>query len=133
MIILHRLNGATLGLNPDLIERIEANPDTVVTLTDGKKILVRETIDDIVELVTDYRAFIVARSHSIEVFEAPRPELELIPGTATDAETDTKNQLDEGEAELIDILVADVLDAQDANTQRRSDDDPDTHSNNGGR
>jgi len=35
MIVLTRLNGPSFALNPDLIERIESTPDTVITLVDG--------------------------------------------------------------------------------------------------
>ena len=37
MIVLTRLNGHAFALNPDLIERAESTPDTVITLVDGKK------------------------------------------------------------------------------------------------
>ena len=43
MIMLSRLNGLPFALNPDLIERAEATPDTVLTLCDGSKVLIGET------------------------------------------------------------------------------------------
>ncbi len=49
MIKLSRLNGEVLVINNDLIETIEATPDTVLTLTTGKKIVVRETVDEVIE------------------------------------------------------------------------------------
>ncbi|HWR31381.1 MAG TPA: flagellar FlbD family protein [Negativicutes bacterium] len=42
-------------LNAELIEMVEETPDTVVTLTNGNKIIVEESMDDIVRLVIEYR------------------------------------------------------------------------------
>ena len=47
MIQLTRLSGAPFVLNADLIERVDRTPDTVITLADGKKILVRETASEV--------------------------------------------------------------------------------------
>lgn len=55
MIHLTRINRAPLVLNSDLIEYIEKTPDTVVSLTNGVKLLVRESPDEIVEKVIEYR------------------------------------------------------------------------------
>ena len=55
MITLTRLNDAPIVVNSDLIEFIEALPDTIVTLTTGQKIMVKETVDEVVEKVTDYK------------------------------------------------------------------------------
>lgn len=49
MIKLKRLNGELIVVNNDLIETIEETPDTVLTLTTGKKILVEETVDEVIE------------------------------------------------------------------------------------
>lgn len=62
MIIVTRLNGEPFGLNSDLIERVEAMPDTVITLVDGKKLLVREDVDAIIDRVVAYRASILRRA-----------------------------------------------------------------------
>ena len=48
MITVTRRNGTTFALNPDLIERVEATPDTVVTLVSGTKYVVAETVEEIV-------------------------------------------------------------------------------------
>ena len=45
MIIVTRLNGPQVALNCDLIERAEATPDTILTLVDGTKYLVLETVE----------------------------------------------------------------------------------------
>nr|WP_054756394.1 flagellar FlbD family protein [Liquorilactobacillus satsumensis] len=55
MIKLLALDGRSFFLNPDLIYRIEATPDTVITLTDGKTLIVRETASAVVELIIAYR------------------------------------------------------------------------------
>ncbi|MGH1504193.1 MAG: flagellar FlbD family protein [Acidimicrobiales bacterium] len=80
MIILHRLKDARVAINPDLVERVEANPDTVITLVDGKKLLVTESLEDVIALITDYRAYVLARSAAVEILEVPRPDLAIIPG-----------------------------------------------------
>jgi len=55
MIHLTRLNQVPLVINADLIEHIEMTPDTVIALTTGQKILVRESPDEIIEKVVCFR------------------------------------------------------------------------------
>jgi flagellar protein FlbD len=55
MIILHRLNKQEFVLNADLIETLEATPDTLVTLTNGKKFMVRDAMTDVIGRVISYR------------------------------------------------------------------------------
>ncbi|MCU0609708.1 MAG: flagellar FlbD family protein [Chitinispirillaceae bacterium] len=55
MILLHRLHKQEFVLNADLIETLEATPDTVVTLTSGKKLLVSDSIGDVISKVVEYR------------------------------------------------------------------------------
>ena len=55
MIELTRLNGKQIIINSDLIESVEENPDTVVTLVNGKKIIVRENKYEVKELVKSYK------------------------------------------------------------------------------
>ncbi len=55
MIQVTRLNHLPLILNSDLIEHIEATPDTVVSLTTGQKIVVLESAEEIVERVIAFR------------------------------------------------------------------------------
>lgn len=55
MIKVTRLNGNELVLNAELIETMEETPDTVITLTNGKKLVVSEPLDEIVRRVMDYR------------------------------------------------------------------------------
>ena len=80
MIMLSRLNGAPFALNPDLIERAEATPDTVLTLCDGTKLLVGETVEELVELVREYRSLILSQAERIVTDTAqPSPALSVVP------------------------------------------------------
>ncbi len=67
MIILTRLNGGEFALNAELIERADATPDTVLTLTDGTKYVVAESVREVLVRMRDFRASILARSHLMEV------------------------------------------------------------------
>ena len=66
MVTLTRLTGMPFALNPDLIERVDETPDTVITLVDGTKYLVRESLDDVVAAVMDYRARLLAAAGALE-------------------------------------------------------------------
>ena len=55
MIKVTRINGGSFVINSDLIEFIEEKPETLICLTTGKKIMVRETIDEVVERIADFR------------------------------------------------------------------------------
>jgi flagellar protein FlbD len=55
MIHLTRLNRVPLVLNSDLIEHIETTPDTVISLTNGQKFVVLETVDEIIGRVIGFR------------------------------------------------------------------------------
>jgi flagellar protein FlbD len=60
MIKLTRLNGNPIMINSDLIKTAEASPDTMLTLINGEKLIVREELDDVVERVMRYRARLLA-------------------------------------------------------------------------
>ena len=55
MIRLKSLSGGEFYLNNDLIVKIEALPDTVITLTDGRTIRVKDTPEEIIEKIVQYR------------------------------------------------------------------------------
>lgn len=55
MIALTRINGSPLVLNCDLIEQIESMPDTIIRLTNGHRVVVRETPDDVVDRVVAFQ------------------------------------------------------------------------------
>ena len=58
MIVVHRLNNSEIVINPNLIESMEATPDTKITLTTEKKFIVKETIPEIIEKVTEYQRMV---------------------------------------------------------------------------
>src|SRR3954464_12798006 len=72
VIGLTRLNGAQFVLNAELIQRVEAHPDTVITLLDDTKYVVLETVEQVVREVRDYRAGIQAVAFQMARGE-PRP------------------------------------------------------------
>ncbi len=55
MIYLKKLNGTDFVLNCELIETVEAKPDTTLTLINGKKILINNTVEEVVNLVLEYK------------------------------------------------------------------------------
>ncbi len=73
MITLTRLSGSVFALNADLVERIDSTPDTVVTLVDGTKYVVTETLGEIVSAVRRHRAEILALSTSLHLEPACDP------------------------------------------------------------
>ena len=60
MIEITKLNGVKILVNPDLIEIVEETPDTVMTLTTGRKIIVKESRQEVKNLVKLYRKEIFA-------------------------------------------------------------------------
>ncbi|MDR1692641.1 MAG: flagellar FlbD family protein [Oscillospiraceae bacterium] len=55
MVMVTRLNGKEFYINPDLIQFLEETPDTVITLSDGKKLVAREKAETIIERIIQYR------------------------------------------------------------------------------
>ena len=60
MIILTRISGERIALNPDLIHRVESRPHTVVQLVDGAEFPVRQTLDEVARLMLEYRVAVVS-------------------------------------------------------------------------
>lgn len=60
MIVVTRLNGPRFAVNPDLLQRVESTPDTILTLIDGTKYIVSESMEQVTDLVVEYRARVVA-------------------------------------------------------------------------
>jgi flagellar protein FlbD len=73
VIRVTRLNGEQFALNPDLIERVEAHPDTVAFLLDGTKYVVKETVDEVLAEIREYRAGILATSYEMDRGEYRSP------------------------------------------------------------
>ena len=55
MIEVTKINGTKVLINPDLIELVEETPDTVIGFTTGRKIIVKESRQDVKNLVKSYR------------------------------------------------------------------------------
>ncbi len=62
MILVTRLNGPVFALNPDLVERADCTPDTVITLVDGTKYVIAESLAELIELIRQYRASVIAEA-----------------------------------------------------------------------
>jgi len=73
MIMVTRRNGSTFALNPDLLERAEATPDTVLTLLGGTKYVVEESVEQVIERVRSYRAGILVSAELLETAPPARP------------------------------------------------------------
>jgi flagellar protein FlbD len=79
VIVLSRLNGQLVAINPDLVIWIEVLPDTTISMVGGDKILVRESLDEVIGRVIAYRS-------SFGKIEAIRP------GSPTAALATVRNQ-----------------------------------------
>jgi flagellar protein FlbD len=60
MVCLTRLNHAPMVLNSDLIEHIDITPDTVITLTTGQILRVRESAEEVVQRIIEFRRRVFA-------------------------------------------------------------------------
>ena len=56
MIDVTKMNGGSITVNADLIETVEETPDTIITLATGKKIIVKESRQEVKNLVKSYRS-----------------------------------------------------------------------------
>jgi len=54
MISVTRLNNKKFVLNAELIRTVEANPDTIITLVNGDHFIVKESMQDVVDLAVEY-------------------------------------------------------------------------------
>ena len=66
VILVTRINGAVFALNPDLIERAECTPDTVITLVDGTKYVIAESVAEFIDSVRHYRASLISQASRLE-------------------------------------------------------------------
>ena len=73
MITLTRLSGTEFALNSDLIERADSTPDTVISMVDGKKYVVLESLAEVVAAIRAHRAETIALSALV----AENPQLVL--------------------------------------------------------
>ena len=70
MIHLTRLNNQSLVVNCDLIKYVEKSPDTVITLLTGDKLVVRESVDEVLERVVKFR---------LSIHQRPSAHWEIFP------------------------------------------------------
>jgi flagellar protein FlbD len=102
MIVVTRLNGSRFAVNPDLVERVQASPDTTLVLVGGTTYIVRETLDEVIDLIAAYRARVISAAYAgpvaeparmamststttgtAPVVQLPRPTLEVVDGEGT--------------------------------------------------
>jgi len=81
MILVHRLRGEPMFLNTDLIELIEATPDTVITLADGRKLVVSDTPAEIIDRARRFRASVIVAADDLRDEQHRSPTLTLLPGS----------------------------------------------------
>jgi flagellar protein FlbD len=79
MILVTRLNGHPVALNCDLIERAEETPDTVLTLVDGTKYLLEDSVVTIIAKVREFRASVIAMAQQLELEPIQAPTLRALP------------------------------------------------------
>lgn len=65
MIIVTRLDRTRFAVNPDLIERVHASPDTTLHMIDGKVYVIEESIDDVIDLIVAYRARVLGAAQGL--------------------------------------------------------------------
>lgn len=101
VITLTRLSGSVFALNSDLIERVDSTPDTVITLVDGTKYVVCESLREVVDAIREYRGAVIAESsrmgHAEDIVAAnpPARRLVAVPDGFTDrAERRTDRRTD---------------------------------------
>ena len=81
MIAVHRLTHpeSPLWLNPDLIQQIETTPDTVISLTNGTRLVVDEDPAEILDLVRNWRATVVALAAFPGMLDTAPARLKSVP------------------------------------------------------
>jgi len=58
MIKVKKINGEEVVINAELIETVEARPDTTISLTTGNKIIVKDTVSEVIEKIIEYRRLV---------------------------------------------------------------------------
>ncbi len=92
MISVTRLGGSEVVINTDLIVTVEKTPDTVITLTTGDRIMVRESVEDVVARAAEFRHRVLqgpgvradARDHAASLGVAAQPSGQSSATSATD-------------------------------------------------
>ena len=69
MIKLEKLNGSMVVVNAELIESVEAGPDTVINLATGNRYLVKNPVDQVVALVVEYKKKVYSERNCVNPLE----------------------------------------------------------------
>jgi flagellar protein FlbD len=64
--MLTRLGGPAFALNQDLIERADCTPDTVLTLVDGTKYVITESLTEVIGLIREFRVSVISEAQRLE-------------------------------------------------------------------
>jgi flagellar protein FlbD len=79
MIVVTRLDRTQFAINPDLIERIYATPDTTLHLADGATYIVTESMSEVIDLITAYRARVIRMARDmVSAPEGTGPALSIV-------------------------------------------------------
>ena len=79
MILVHKLKGEPLWVNADLISFVESNHDTVLTLSDGRHLVVAEPAEAIADALLQHRAATMALAFRFHADGTPAPLLHVVP------------------------------------------------------
>jgi len=71
MIAVHRLRGEPMFLNADLVESIEATPDTVLTLVDGRRIVLADSPEEVADRIIEFRASVLVSAAELRGASTP--------------------------------------------------------------
>ncbi len=69
MIKLEKLNGSMVVINAELIESVEASPDTVINLATGNRFLVKNPVDEVIARVVEYKKKVYAERKCVNPIE----------------------------------------------------------------
>ena len=68
MIRLHRLNGEIVVVNTELVESVQAVPDTVILMATGNRIVVKESVEEVIQRAVSYRQTVYKESSYLPEF-----------------------------------------------------------------
>ncbi|PFG32240.1 flagellar protein FlbD [Sanguibacter antarcticus] len=89
VIVVTRLNGPPFAVNPDLVQRIDSAPDTILTLVDGTKYIVEEPMVDVISSINEHRSRMIARAQEIQREDADHNHLRSAPALREDHDEDS--------------------------------------------